>query len=68
VETPDGITPASGNTGSTFIRYADTDISAGVCFEGKGYRTVCIGFPLETLKKENDIESIIKTTLDFFSK
>ena len=40
----------------------------GVCFEGKGYRTVCIGFPLETLKKENDIESIIKTTLDFFSK
>ena len=68
VETPDGITPASGKTGSTFIRYADTDISAGVCFEGKGYRTVCIGFPLETLKKENDIESIIKTTLDFFSK
>lgn len=68
VETPDGIAPVSSKTGSTFLRYADTDISAGICHIGNGYRTVCLGFPLETIKEEKDIDHIIKTTLDFFSK
>ena len=68
VETPDGIAPASSKTGSTFIRYDDTDISAGVCHEGNGYRAVSLGFPIETLKEEKSIDNIIKTTLDFFSK
>lgn len=68
VETPDGLAPASSKTGSTFLRYGDTDISAGICYEGKGYRTVCIGFPVETLKEEKNIDNIIKTTLEFFSK
>ncbi len=68
VETPDGISPASAKTGSTFMRYSDTRISAGVCYEGNGYRTVSLGFPIETLKEENDINNIIKITLDFFSK
>lgn len=68
VEAPDGIVPGSSKTGSTFLRYADTDISAGVCHIGDGYRTVCIGFPLETIKEEKNIDHIIKTTLDFFSK
>ena len=68
VENPDGITPVSAKTGSTFIRYADTDISAAVCYEGKGYRAVSIGFPIETLKEEKNIDNIIKTTLEFFSK
>ena len=68
VETPDGITPVSSKTGSTFLRYSDTDISAGVCYEGKGYRAVSIGFPIETLKEDKSIDNIIKTTLEFFSK
>ena len=68
VETPDGIAPVSSKTGSTFIRYDDTDISAGVCHEGKGYRAVSLGFPIETLKEEKSIDNIIKTTLEFFSK
>ena len=68
VETPDGIAPASDGTASTFLSYADTRISAGICHVGKGYKTVCIGFPLETLKEEKNIDHIIQTTLDFFSK
>ena len=68
VETPDGIAPASSKTGSTFLRYSDTDISAGICHTGNGYKTVCIGFPLETLKEEKNIDHIIQITLDFFSK
>lgn len=68
VEAADGIAPITAKTGSTIIRYTDTDISAGVCFVGKGYKTVSIGFPIETLKEEKDIDNIIKTTLEFFSK
>lgn len=68
VETPDGISPVSPKTGSTFMRYPDTGLSAGICHEGKGYRTVCLGFPIETLKEEKDIDQIIKITLQFFSK
>lgn len=66
VETPDGITPAG--EGSVFLRYTDTEISAGICHEGDGYKTVCIGFPIETCKDENSISNIISTTLDFFEK
>ena len=68
VENPDGITPVSAKTGSTFMRYTDTDISAAVCYEGKGYRAVSIGFPIETIKEEKNIDNIINTTLEFFSK
>jgi hypothetical protein len=68
VESPDGITPVSAKTGSTFLRYADTDISAGVCYEGKGYKAVSLGFPIETLEDEKSIDHIIRTTLDFFNK
>ncbi len=67
VESPDGIIPSS-DKGVTFMKYADTGISAGVCHEGEGYRTVSIGFPVETLKSEEDINRIIGTTLEFFSK
>jgi hypothetical protein len=68
VEAPDGLAPVSAKTGSTFIRYSDTEISAGVCYEGKGYKAVSIGFPIETLKEEKNIDNIINTTLEFFSK
>ena len=68
VENPDGISPASVKTASTFMRYSDTGHPAATCHEGKGYKTVCIGFPIETLKENKDIESIISLTLQFFKK
>ena len=67
VESPDGLVPAS-DKGCTILRYTDTGISAGVGFEGKGYRTVSLGFPIEALMEEDDIDSIINITLDFFKK
>lgn len=66
IESADGILP-KGNS-KVFLRYKDSDISAGVSNEGKGYKSVSIGFPIETLKKESDIENIISLTLDYFSK
>lgn len=67
VEAPDGITPA-GKNGKIMMKYADTGIPAAVCHQGKGYRTVCIGFPVETLKQDESLDKIISTTLEFFRK
>ena len=67
VESPDGIEP-SATAGCTLFRYTDTGISAGVGYEGNGYRTVSLGFPIEVLVNEEDIEKIINITLDFFKK
>ena len=65
VETPDGIVPAS-DSAKTFLRYADTNISAATCFNGKGYRTACLGFPIEVLKDQNDINTLVAQILAYF--
>ena len=67
VETPDGISP-SGKSGKVIMRYSDTNIPAGIRHEGAGYRTVCLGFPIEALKDESDIYTIIKKTLEYFDR
>ena len=66
IESPDGIGPKGKS--KVFMRYSDTDIPAGICRDDKGYRSVCLGFPIETLKEEKDIGNIISLTLEFFSK
>lgn len=67
VESPDGIIPVS-ESAKTVLRYGDTGISAGVCFEGEKHRSLCFGFPIETLHNEEDIYKIISITLDYFKK
>ncbi len=67
VEAPDGIVPAN-TSGRTFLRYRDTGISAGVTYDGGGYRTVCIGFPIETVSDEKEMRHILEYCLDFFNK
>lgn len=66
VEAPDGIAPRGKS--QVFMRYTDTDIPAAICRDDKGYRTVCIGFPIESIKDEKDIEHIISLTLQYFSR
>lgn len=67
VEAPDAIAPSSWKS-SAFLRYSDTGLPAGICHEGTGYRTVCLGFPIETLKEKESIDNIISITLQFFNK
>jgi hypothetical protein len=67
VETPDGIVPASDKA-STFLRYSDTNISAGTCMEAGPYRSVCLGFPIETIKEQSDIDCLIAQILEYFDK
>lgn len=65
VEAPDGIVPAN-TSGKTFLRYADTGISAGTVYDGGCYRAVCIGFPIETLKDGKEMERLLKFCMDSF--
>ncbi|MCI7515455.1 MAG: hypothetical protein MSA53_07855, partial [Bacteroidales bacterium] len=63
VESSDGLHPVNG--AATFLRYADTNISAGILYQGDGYRSVSIGFPLETIWDEKSLTGIIDTALNY---
>lgn len=67
VENPDGIVPASADA-ATFLRYTDTGISAGVCRKGKGYRSICLGFPIETICGEEALAALMADMLGFFNE
>lgn len=67
IEAPDGLVPAS-RKGAIIMRYDDTNVPAAICHQGETYRTVCFGFPLETLKDEEDIQRLITATLQYFNK
>ena len=67
VETPDAIIPAT-KSGRIIARYSDSGAPAGVAHQGTGYRSVCYGFPLETLKDKNDLKVILDATLRYLSR
>lgn len=64
VESPDGIEPAGGDAFSAF-RYGGNNISAGVAWKGP-YRTLVMGFPLETIGDEGTRTALVKQIMDFF--
>jgi len=64
VEAPDGIEPV-GKDAWTIFRYADNNISAGVAYSGS-YKSVVLGFPVETLKEEIQIFNLINSVILFF--
>ena len=64
VETPDGLLPA-GNNSSIFLRYGNTLIPSAVCNEGAGYRSVSIGFPLETMTEEPEMDELFRAIMEF---
>lgn len=71
VETPDGIIPANSD-GQTFLRYADNRISAAVCYNGKvdesTYKTISIGFPIETITDRQAAQKLIHSCLEYFDQ
>ncbi len=62
---PDGIEP-SGERAYTQFRYSDSGVSAGVVYDGEGYKSSVLAFPLESLQNEDKIHDIIKRMVDFF--
>jgi hypothetical protein len=66
VESPDGLTPV-GDGACTVFRYAENNISAGVAYQGD-YRTVILGFPIETLETQEQIDCLVGEIARFFRK
>ena len=66
VETPDGIAPASRKA-TTIFKYSDSGISAGISHNAGTYKTICFGFPIETIKNQDIIDAILLSSLKFFS-
>ncbi|MDD4057318.1 MAG: N-acetylmuramoyl-L-alanine amidase [Bacteroidales bacterium] len=65
-ESPDGLEPR-GEDAWTIFRYADNNISAGVAYKGN-YSVVTLGFPIETIKRESDIDALINQVINFFNE
>ena len=66
VESPDGIAPLKG--GFTFMRYGDTDISAAVAWKGEKSKSVAVGFPIETLTDQKQVDGLMRQILKFFEQ
>lgn len=67
VDSPDALVPVGDNARSIF-RYADNNISAGVAYIGEDYRAVSLGFPIETLKSQEQINALIKDLMRLLSQ
>jgi hypothetical protein len=64
VESPDGIEPESIDSYTCF-RYRDSGVGAAVAYKGN-YKVVALGFPFETLKSENERNSLMRQVINFF--
>lgn len=66
-ESPDGI-KASDSRGATIARYSENNIPAGVAVNAGSYRTVVLGFPIETVTDASQRDEIIGSALNFFKQ
>lgn len=64
VESPDAMVPAAPGA-YTIFRYSDNNISAGVAYKSN-YKVVTLGFPIETLRSQGQIDEIIGEVVTFF--
>lgn len=65
VERPDGLR-ATGKEAKVWLRYPGSLFAAAVTHQGEGFRTVCLGVPIETVLEEKDREWIFRQALDWF--
>ncbi|MCH5346095.1 MAG: xanthan lyase [Muribaculaceae bacterium] len=68
VESPDSFYPADDNTGAVIMRYGENNLVAGTAMDNGKYRTVVIGFPLESIMGAHDRNSLMAQSLKFLSK
>jgi len=58
----------NGKNSGIFLKYADSGIPAGIYNDAGDYRTVILGFPIETIIQSEAIDSIIEKSLKFFER
>ena len=68
VESPDSFYPVDNAKGATFMRYTENNLIAGTAYDAGNYRTVCIGFPFESIFDADARAHLMKQVLDFFNK
>ncbi|MDE6300398.1 MAG: xanthan lyase [Muribaculaceae bacterium] len=67
VESPDSFYPADSKKGCTMMRYSENNLIAGIAADMGEYRTVVIGFPLETVTSQAERDLFMGQTLKFFT-
>jgi hypothetical protein len=65
VESPDAIFPSDAK-GSTFMRFRENNIPAGVASSRGNYNTVVVGFPFEIMTDGNARDTFMSDILNFF--
>ena len=67
VESPEVVTPV-GKKSYTILRYAHSDSSAAIAYNGPDNRTVHLGFPFETITDDEERAKLMTAILKFLSK
>ncbi len=65
VESPDGFVPTNAAGAFTVMRYGDSGIGAAVAYKGPAYRVLTLGFPIEALATQADINTLMKDAVGF---
>lgn len=68
VESPDSLYPSDDSTGSTFMRYRENNLVAGILTSRNNYKTCVIGFPFETIKDGSSRSGLMEQILNFFDR
>ncbi len=68
IESPDALFPADTATGATIMRYTENNLPAGTAYAPGNYRTVCLGFPFETIRSRDERNHLMKQILEFFNQ
>jgi len=67
VESPDAIR-ASDNKGFTWLRYGENGLPAAIASDRGNYRTVVLGFPLESMTYSTDLTSLLGSIMQYLGK
>lgn len=67
VENPDAIEPADERA-FTIFRYAENNLSAGVMYRGEDYNTCILGFPIESIKEQQERNLLIKQVMSTWNE
>lgn len=67
VESPDAIRASDAN-GFTWMRYSENNLPAGIASDRGGYRTVVLGFPLETVTTAQGRASLMERMIHYLDR
>ena len=67
VESPDAIR-ASDSHGFTWLRYGENGLPAAIASDRGSYRTVVLGFPLESMTYSTDLTSVLGHIMQYLAK